>query len=118
VNNVLLRGQIEKVATKNAMSPGLWLCGISCVSIIPALYFVPQWAAICLIILLALVILSILGVFVMHSIRNPNLLRSEEFALKQQALNIYGDGKKPAEELSKIVSAPNITIPQYKNTGQ
>ena len=54
----------------------------------------------------------------MHSIRNPNLLRSEEFALKQQALNIYGDGKKPAEELSKIVSAPNITIPQYKNTGQ
>lgn len=102
------KNQLDKVETKSVLSPGLWLVAACFGAAVPISIFGPFWAAIVIWVITTIVVLGTFGIFIFHSVKNPTLLRSEEYSLKSQALAIYGDGSKSPKEIAGILSSPSI----------
>ncbi|MBB3980990.1 hypothetical protein GGR44_000621 [Sphingobium fontiphilum] len=100
---------VDRVSTKNVLAPGLWILGVLCLVVFPAAIFLPPWAAVTGIIFVGVTLAVVLGLFVYHSVRDPALLRSEEFVLRQTALQIYGSKETGAEDIARIVNAAPVT---------
>ena len=113
MNNLQAWQKLDRVNSRSALSPGLWLVGIFAVTLLPITPLLPFWAAVIGWVMFVIVALGVLGVFLYFAICKPELLRSDEFSLKSQALSMYGDGTQPPSQISRILSAPAITPAQF-----
>lgn len=92
-----------KLATRNAMSPGIWLSAVIGIPCIGAAVFAESWISIWLLTVMTVVVLGTFGIFLLHSIRNPNLLQSEDYLLRKDAMTIYGSSSYAGKEIVHIV---------------
>ena len=60
-------------------------------------------------IVFSLLVSSIVGVFVFHSIKNPHLLQSEEYQLKKEAITIYGSSSYDGSQVVDIIAHKSST---------
>lgn len=75
--------------------------------------FLPAWAIVWLLVLISVFGVTILVAYIIFALRDPNLLRSEEFSLKQSALDICGSSEASGEELSRIIYAEQVSPMAY-----
>jgi hypothetical protein len=92
-------------ATKNVMSPGVTLAALITIPCISGALFATAWIAIWLLSLASVVGLGTFGIFLYHSIKQPLILRSEEFHLKKDAIEIYGSTSYHGDELVRIINS-------------
>lgn len=111
--NFSARNNLDRVATKSALSPGLWLVAATYGAAVPTSIFSPGWPAVVCWSLAVFITAGTFFIFVFHSVKNPTLLRSEEYSLKYQALAMYGDGSKSPSEIAGILSSPAISPLEY-----
>jgi len=107
------KSDLDRIATKSALSPGLWLVATTLAASVPITIFGPTWAAVLLWTITTVIALGTFGVFVFHSMKNPTLLRSEEYSLRSQALAMYGDGSKSPQEIAGILNSPSISSEDF-----
>ena len=94
-----------KLATRNVMSPGLWLCvvvGLPCVS---GAVIAKGWIAIWLLSIFTVLTIGSFAVFVRHSFISPNLLQSEDYLLKRDAMTIYGSSSYTGQEIVTLLNS-------------
>lgn len=104
-----------KLATRNAMSPGLWLGALIGIPCITGAIVAGGWIAVWLLALLTMICLSILGVFVLHSVKNPALLQSEDYLLRRDAMTIYGSSSYKGPEVAFIVDGQKQLVAKEGN---
>lgn len=59
--------------------------------IVAAFLNIEKWLLVFLIVMLALSVITMLFVFIYFSIKNPDYLRSEDYHLRKQSMEILGD---------------------------
>ena len=110
---ISLRPQPEHASRKNAFAPGILFISPIIAALVPVLIYGPFWAGVAVFSLVAVSFLILLGVFVYHSICNPDALRSEEYSLRKDALQIYGQQRLPARDLRRIIESPPVAYGDY-----
>lgn len=59
--------------------------------IVAAIFKIPEWLLVFFIVMLALSFITMLFVYIYFSIKNPDYLRSEDYHLRKQSMEILGD---------------------------
>lgn len=103
----------DSYRSRNLLAPALWLNAIIMAAMVPATPFLPLWAAVVGWIILTVVCLGTFGIYAKFALTNPQMLRSEDHALKQEALTIYGSNGKGGMDLARILAAPTMTPQNY-----
>jgi hypothetical protein len=98
-----------KMATRSALSPGIWLCGIIGVPCIAAAVNADFWVAVWLLVVFTILVLGVFVIFVFHSIKRPELLQSEDYLLKKDAITIYGSSSYSGPDVAQIVIEGSAT---------
>ena len=109
MNDLIKYNPGKQLPGRSAFTPALWLCALITVPTIISTEFVSAWIAIWLLSLTSVVILSTLGIYCFHSIKNQHLLQSEEFLLKRDAITIYGSSEYRGGNVERIVNAEPST---------
>ena len=105
-----------KLATRSVMSPGLWLIalvGIPCVS---GAVVAQGWIEFWLLAIFTVLSIGTFSIFVMHSLKNPTLLQSEDYLLKRDAMTIYGSSSYSGEEIVSIINSENASKQELQVT--
>lgn len=107
-----------KVTVRSSVNPLLW-AGL--VIALPLFYLADKTDSngmrIAFFIIASLIVLSILFAYFYFMFIKPDYLRSEEYQLKKQALEIYGDqGKELTEQ--QIIDATSIKNPTLLSEGE
>ena len=105
----------------NVLSVGLRLCSIVAALCVAPLAFVHVWIAVWLLTLMTIIVLGTFGIFAFHSVRNPELLRTEDHVEQMARITqVIGYnrpdqvpetiflGKQPAEENPLISERGNL----------
>lgn len=99
-----LRQALGSVSTKSVMNPALWLCGLISLPVFTLSFFATGLMQVAFF-AVGLIPLGIaLHLFIKYSDR-PELLQSEEYRIKDQALRVYGDSEqKDTRALPAIIN--------------
>ena len=108
-----LTGQISSIKVKNVVeSPLKYVLYILALAIFASIFSPLGWITIILMCFAGLLVLIAAFAYIYFSIKNPDYLRSEEYNLKKQSLEILGDKNNPLEldstSFEEIVSNPYL----------
>ena len=106
-------GLLFTVTKKGALQPGVWLAIALLVATPPVLIWAPMSLAIAYFVLLSITVLTTLGVFVRHSLTDPEVLRSEDFHIKNKALDVLERNYEVAPHLKGIFEDTPVTPMKY-----
>jgi hypothetical protein len=104
---------LDKVSTRNVLSPLLWLDALMLICIAAAGHFLPTYVMVWLMVLLSVVFLVTIAAYLYFAWTAPDLLRSESFSLRQSALDICGSRDVSGEDLSLILNADQVSAQAY-----
>ena len=106
------------LASKNAISPILWLVGILAATVIPATIWLPTWAAVLGWLFLAGSVATAIWSF-QHFVRHdPNQLRSEDHSLKLEALHLHTRSPGSGDQIATILSSQPVTGREFLLDGK
>lgn len=103
---------VGRLKVSTALNSVLWLCGIICPLGMLTACYVQGWVQIAILTLTFLPILLFATGFLYFLLRDPDKLRSEDFEIRKQALELIEEkgGKIPMLE----TSVTDIANPEYR----
>ncbi|WJR67651.1 hypothetical protein QTA58_02480 [Neorhizobium sp. CSC1952] len=102
---------IQRMTTKSAMSPMLWLLGIALTTLLPAVYLTTGHVQEILTYLVAIVVISGVGFFAYFALRDPDRLQSEEYLTEIRRISLLREsGKQPTTIDLSVEQEPNVFV--------
>lgn len=106
----------QQVSSKSAVNPSLWACLV----ISLPLFYLASKTTVILATLLFIVACMPIGAFIFSYlyllIKNPKYLRSEEYQLRAEAMDLIGDRDNPfhaeAKDVISVISNPALPPPK------
>jgi Flp pilus assembly protein TadB len=98
---------------KNALEPGLWLVAALIGACGPILIWAPMIFASVYLALTGIVVITVLAVFVRHSFKNPDLLRSDRHSIQSKALDILAADIRAGQHVRSLFADEPVTVTQY-----
>lgn len=105
----------QQVSSKSAVNPTLWACAVISLPLFILAAIATSWIAIAFFIVALIPIALFLGSYIYMLFKNPNLLRSEDFHLRAEAMGLFGDKDNPlnadASDVIAVITNPALPVP-------
>ena len=109
----------QQVSGKSAVNPSLWACTIISLPLFVLSSYASGWVAIASFVVALLPVIAFLFGFIFLLIKNPKYLRSEEFHLRAEAINLFGDKDNPmhaeATHVVSVINNPLLPAPDQQD---
>lgn len=105
----------QQVTSRSAVNPCLWACLVISLPLFGFASYTTGIKAFCYFIIALLPVATFIFSYIYLLVNNPKYLRSEEYQLKAEALNIFGDKDNPlnanADNIISVVAITNPALP-------
>ena len=105
----------QQVSSRSAVNPTLWACAVISLPLFILATFVSGWMSIAFFVVALIPIVLFLGSYVYMLFKNPKLLRSEDFHLRAEAMELFGDKDNPmdadANHVIAVITNPTLPAP-------
>lgn len=112
-NNITALAQ--QVSSKSAVNPSLWACLVVSVPLFWLSTRTAGMLSVCFIVIGCLPIVAFLISYLYLLFKNPKYLRSEEYQLRAEAMDIIGDRDNPfhadAQDIVSVINNPMLPSP-------
>jgi uncharacterized protein YqhQ len=105
----------QQVSSKSAVNPTLWACVVISLPLFVLSTWISSWLSIAFFVVGLVPVILFLGSYIYMLCKNPNLLRSEEFHLRADAIALFGDKdnmlEADAAHVVAVITNPALPSP-------
>lgn len=110
-------GAAGRLPSRSGFTAALWLCGLVTFPGFAGAAYARDWVAVWLLGLTTIIDLGTFALYVYHSIKNPNLVYSEDYLLRRDAISVYGSTSYTGADVAKIVMERE-SVPKHRASGE